>query len=120
MRMIVAVLGLAAVTAAFSLAALADDSEPKYSIKDCMKACFKGPLIKKVAGGTASAEEKEKLHEMMVAMSKNKPKKGDAESWKKKTTALVKAAKAAVDGDAKAGGMLKKAANCKACHTAHK
>lgn len=103
-----------------TLAADDDDKEPKYTIKQVMKECFKGPLVKKVAGGKASDEEKKKLHEMLVAMSKNTPKKGDAESWKKLNAALVKAAKAAVDGDEKASAMLKKAANCKACHSKHK
>ena len=97
-----------------------DDSAAKYSTKDVMKKAFKGPLLKKVAGGDASEAEKKELHQMLVALSKNKPKKGDAESWKKLTGALVKASEAAVKGDAKAGSMLKKAANCKACHYSHK
>ena len=103
-----------------SASAIADDSEPKHTIKECMKACFKGPLIKKVVGGNASDEEKTQLHEMMVSMTKNSPPKGEAESWKKKTEALVKAAKAVTDGKPKAAQMLKKAANCKACHSQHK
>jgi len=97
-----------------------DDAAPKYKTKDVMKKAMKGPLLKKVASGDASDEEKKELHAMMVALSKNKPKKGDEESWKKLTGALVKASQTAVAGDAKAGGMLKKAANCKACHTSHK
>ncbi|MAI70739.1 MAG: hypothetical protein CMM01_07500 [Rhodopirellula sp.] len=97
-----------------------DDSAAKYSTKDVMKKAFKGPLLKKVAGGGASDAETKQLHGMLVALSKNKPKKGDAESWKKLTGALVKASEAAVKGDEKAGDMLKKAANCKACHNSHK
>jgi hypothetical protein len=98
----------------------ADDDAPKYSIKEVMKKAFKGPLVKKVASGDASDEEKHELHDMLVALSKNEPKKGDAESWKKFTGALVKAAKGVVDGDEKAAGKLKKAANCKACHSVHR
>ena len=97
-----------------------DDSAPKYSTKDVMKKAMKGPLLKKVAGGGASDAEKKELHAMMVALSKNKPKKGDADSWGKLTGALVKASQAAVAGDAKAGDMLKKTSNCKACHGTHK
>lgn len=97
-----------------------DDSEPQYSTKEVMKKAMKGGLLKKVAGGNASAEEKKQLHGMLVALSKNKPKKGEAESWKKLTGALVKASTAAVNGDPKAGAMLKKSANCKACHDPHK
>ncbi len=97
-----------------------EDDKPKYEIKQIMKEAFKGPLLKKVASGDASEEETEKLHEMLVALSKNTPKKGDAESWKKFTSELVKAGKAAVEGKEDAGTMLKKAANCKACHKEHK
>ena len=43
-----------------------------------------------------------------------KPPKGDSESWKKKTGAIV----AAIKANDQAG--LKKATNCKACHNAHK
>lgn len=97
-----------------------DDKEPKYAIKDVMKEAMKGGLLKKVASGDASDEEKKTLHEMLVALGKNEPKKGEAESWKELTTALAKAGKAAVDGDEKAGEMLTKAATCKACHDKHK
>ena len=98
----------------------ADHHEPKYKIKEVMKKAFKGPLLKKVASGDASDEEKKQLHEMLVALGKNKQPKGEEESWKKLTTALVKAGKAAVDGDEKASAMLKKASSCKACHSKHK
>ncbi|MFK8114154.1 MAG: hypothetical protein AB8B91_18275 [Rubripirellula sp.] len=97
-----------------------DDAKPKHTIKEVMKKALKGPLLKKVASGEASDEEKKELHAMMVSLSKNTPKKGEADSWKKLTSALVKASTAAVEGDAKAGGALKKAANCKACHSGHK
>lgn len=97
-----------------------DDAKPKYKIKDVMKKAFKGPLLKKVAGGSASDAEKKELHEMLVALGKNKAPKGEADSWKSLTDALAKAGKAAVDGDADAGTALKKAANCKACHSKHK
>lgn len=96
------------------------DDAPKFTTKMVMKKAFKGPLLKKVASGSASDEEKKSLHDMLVALSKNKPPKGEADSWKKLTGALVKAGEAAVEGDSKAGMMLKKGANCKACHSKHK
>lgn len=95
-------------------------SQEGATIKDVMKTCMKGGLCKKVAGGKASDAEKKKLHDLFVAMAKCKPPKGDEDSWKEKTEALVNAAKAAVDGDGKAGAALKKAADCKGCHSAHK
>jgi hypothetical protein len=81
---------------------------------------MKGGLCKKVASGSASDEDKAALVEMFVALAANKPPKGEAASWKAKTGALVKAAKAAAAGDEGAGAALKKAANCGACHKVHK
>ena len=114
--MLVAVLGVSLMA---TFAASADDAKP-VGIKDVMKTCMKGGLCKKVADGAANDEEKAKLVEMFTAMSKAKPPKGDAESWKTKTAALVKAATAAKAGDEGAGDALKKAANCMACHKEHK
>lgn len=97
-----------------------DDAEPKHTIKQVMKAAMKGPLLKKVASGEASDDEKKQLHSMMVSMSKHKPPKGEADSWNELTGALVKAAHDAVEGTEGAGDALKKAANCKGCHSKHK
>ena len=91
-----------------------DDAKPKHSIKNVMKKCMKGGLCKKVAGGEASDDEKKLLVEMFTALAASKPPRGDADSWKAKTSALVKAATA---GD---NAALKKAANCAACHKVHK
>ena len=87
---------------------------PKYTTKQVMKEAMKGGLLKKVIGGDASDAEKQKLVEMFQAMAEEKPKVGSAESWKKLTSKLVKAAKS---GDA---ATLKSASNCKACHNPHK
>ena len=38
-----------------------DDAAPKYNTKDVMKKAMKGPLLKKVASGGASDEEKKEL-----------------------------------------------------------
>ncbi|WP_145385348.1 hypothetical protein [Stieleria neptunia] len=103
-----------------AIAADDDSDKPKFKTKQVMKEAFKGPLLKKVAGGDGSAEDAKKLHAMLVALSKNEPPRGEEKSWKELTGALVKAGKAAVEGDADAGAMLKKAANCKACHSKHK
>lgn len=122
LRKIAAVTILAAMTAAFvaAPATAKEGEESKHATKDVMKVAFKGGLLKKVAGGDASDEEKAKLHAMLVSLSKNKAKKGEADSWKKLTSALVKASKAVVAGEADAGKALTKAANCKACHNLHK
>ena len=98
----------------------ADHHEPKHKIKDVMKKAMKGGLLKKVAQGKASDEEKKSLHEMLESLAKNKAPKGEADSWKKLTAALVKASKDVNDGKDGAGAALQKASNCKACHSKHK
>ena len=98
----------------------ADDEAPKYKIKDVMKTCMKGGLCAKVAKGEASADEKKQLVECFTALAANKPPKGEGESWKAKTGALLEAAKAAAEGKEGAGDKLKAAANCMECHKAHK
>ncbi|MBL6724108.1 MAG: hypothetical protein ISQ09_03360 [Rubripirellula sp.] len=104
-----------------SLSVSAEEAEgQKYSTEEIMKVGFKGGLLKKVAAGAASDEEKQKLHAMLVALSKNKVEKGDAESWKTLTSALVKASTAVMEGKDGAGDALQKASNCKACHNVHK
>lgn len=114
------------VLAALAVAALASflvdssaQDKAKYTIKDVMKKAHKEGLLKSVASGKASKEDKEMLIELYTALGQNKPPKGDAASWKDKTEALVSAAKEAAK-DAKAGAKVQKAANCMGCHSAHK
>jgi surface antigen len=107
----VAIFGLAV---AYDSDVCGGGKEPKYKIKEVMAKAMKGGLCGKVAKGEASAEEKKELIELFTALAANKPPKGEEASWKEKTEALLKAAKA---DDGKA---LKKAANCAGCHAAHK
>jgi hypothetical protein len=106
--------GMAVLTLGMVSLSLAADEKPKYTIKEVMKEAMKGGLCKKVATGKASKEEKDKLLEMFKALTQNKPPKGESDSWKTKTDALVSAA----NGDD--GKALGKAANCMACHEVHK
>lgn len=106
------------VVLAASLATIS--AEGKIATKDVMDKCMKGGLCKKVAEGKASKDEKTTLLENFTSLSDNKPPKGDADSWKTKTGALVAAAKAAVADDKGYQDKLKAAANCKACHEVHK
>lgn len=120
---------LSAAVALFASAALvlsvrAEDKEekdaPKFKIKEVMAKCMKGGLCKKVADGDASADEKKQLVEMFTALAANKPPKGEAESWKALTSALVKAAKECAEDKDGGPAALKKAADCGACHKVHK
>jgi hypothetical protein len=123
MRSALILCSMMAIAGTLALGALAADDadadKPKYSIKDVMKEAHKGDaaLLKKVAAGDASAEEKKQLLELYQALAKNEPPKGDAASWKEKTDALVAAT---VKGDADAPKKLKAASNCGACHKVHK
>lgn len=94
---------------------------PDETIKKVMKAAMKkGALCGTVASGKASQAQKAELLELFQELAKATPPQGDAQSWKTKTTALVKAASLAVHEGDNAGAALKKAANCKACHDVHK
>jgi hypothetical protein len=106
----------------FAAAAGKPGQQPKYTIKEVMQKAHKGDLLKKVLSGKASQEEKEELVLGYTALSLQEPPKGDLESWKKKTNALVMASKAVLkdDTNTKALAQLKAAANCTACHKEHR
>jgi len=93
--------------------------EPKYTIKEIMKAQKDG-FVKKAAGKDGSAEDKEKLVAYFQALCETPCPKGDAEEWKTKTKALLEAAKKVQKGEKGAGKEFAKANNCKACHDSHK
>ena len=95
-------------------------AQEKASIKEVMKVAMKGGLCAKVAKGEANEEEKKKLAGLFAALHENKPPKGEQSSWDEKTDALVKAANDVLAGKSGAGPALQKAANCMACHSAHK
>jgi hypothetical protein len=114
------------VLAGFAMAALVSflvdssaQDKAKHSIKDVMKKAHKEGLLKTVASGKATKEDKDTLIELYTALGQNKPPKGEAGSWKEKTDAILSAAKDAAK-DAKAGAKLQKTVDCKGCHSAHK
>lgn len=117
---VVAALCLSLVGLSGVFTAAQEKGAPKYTTKEVMKEAMKDGLCKKVASGKATKEEAEKLVELFTALGQNKPPKGEADSWKEKTGALVAAAKGVASGDKTAAAKLGKAANCKACHDAHK
>jgi len=108
--------------AGFSLVVVAEEKkkEPKHAIKDVMREAHKSKLVDKVAGGGASKEEKQKLLGLYADLFDNKPPRGEEGSWAKKAGALVVGAARVLLEQEGAGDELKAAANCKACHEAHK
>jgi hypothetical protein len=121
--MAVLTLGLAAGLGMFHAA---DEAKPKYDIEEIMQKAHRGPakgkpsLFQKVVKGEANEEQKKQLVEYYEELAKNKPEKGDLADWKKRTNAMVKAAKAVAGGQDAARQTLGKATNCKACHELHK
>jgi hypothetical protein len=115
-----AALMLASLSMAFMLSGTDAAGEKKVTIGDVMKTAMKGGLCKKCAAGTASDAEKKQLVELFVVLNMSTPPKGDADSWKAKTDALVAAAKKVAAGDADGSKALGAAANCTACHKVHK
>ncbi len=103
-----------------------EKGKPKYTIKQVMAKGFnpakkgESALCGKIAKSEASEAEKKTFLELVTALSQNTPPKGEADSWKEKTTALVNAAKGAVDGGEGADAALGKLVNCMACHSEHK
>jgi len=96
--------------------------KPRYSIKTVMKLANDKEynLADRVMKGKASPEEQAKLLEWYSTLGANKPPRGDAESWRKKTTAITTSLQAVIDGKDGAEKDFNKAMNCKACHDAHR
>ena len=65
------------------------------SVHDVMEAANEGKnsLYEKVVGGKGTPEEAKKLSSLYDALPGLKPPKGDAKSWKEKSTALAVAAR---------------------------
>jgi hypothetical protein len=116
----------ALVPAVLSLAVLmgaAAQEKPK-SIKDVM-AAHKAPkgeksMAEKIATGEGSEADHKKLLELYEFLATQKPPQGDDASWKSKTSALIAAMKDVAEKKPGAGEALKKAYDCKACHSVHK
>jgi hypothetical protein len=121
--MAVLTMGLAAGLGMFQAA---DDAKPKYTIEEVMEKAHKpakSSLFVKVKSGKASAEQKKQLLELYEEMAKNpapKSEKGNPADWKKRTGALVKAAKDVIADKEGAKQELAKAATCGKCHSVYK
>ena len=77
-------------------------------------------LLNKVTSGKGTEDDHKKLLTAYEFLAAQKPSKGDEASWKAKTAALISAAKDLVEKKAGAADALKKASDCKACHSVHK
>ena len=98
--------------AVLSWSAQAQDSKPKWTIKEIMKKYPK--LVGKVNKGEGTDEEKKELVALVKGLWENTPKKGDAEAWKTRTASILKEAETGEKGGFKVG------TDCKGCHSLHK
>jgi hypothetical protein len=114
-----------ALTAAGLLASLTPigaQDKPQFTVKEVMQALHKGDdaLSKKVSKGEGTPADFNKLVLYYTALPLNTAPKGDATSWKEKSTALLVAAQALETGKPGALDQYKAAVNCNACHSVHK
>lgn len=99
-----------------------DKDKPKFTIKEVMKKAHtaKTGLKDKAISDKGTKEEKAELVELYTALGQNKPPKGDEKVWKEKTDAILTAAKDVAEDKKDSVDALKKATDCKACHTLFK
>lgn len=94
------------------------------TISEIMNEGHKGnpALCAKASKGMATKDDIKVLVALYTDLAANKPPKGDADSWKQKTEALLTAAKnLEADPTNKAAvAAYAKAVNCAGCHKAHK
>jgi hypothetical protein len=102
------------------------DDKPKYTIEQIMEKAHKkaegekASLFKKVVDGKADKEQTQELATLYQELAKNKPPKGDLGDWKKRTGAMVTAAKDVAEGKEGSNKALAKAVKCMECHELHK
>jgi hypothetical protein len=112
--------------AGLSLFQAADTDKPKYTIEEVMEKAHKGgkkSLFQQVKSGKADEKQKKALLEYYEELAKNpapKSDKGSPADWKKRTGALVGAAKDVIAAKPGATNNLAKAANCGNCHNIYK
>lgn len=114
-RIVMFVLVGCSLVLAGSMSGLADGHEVLEStMKDLTS------IVARSTQGKATAEEKANLAAAVKKLADIKPPRGDEAAWKTKIAGLIAAADAVANDAPGANGMLKKAANCKACHKEHK
>ena len=106
---------VAAVVAAGGVLAVNNVAGPK-TVKEVMQIAHKGPLHKKILGGSATDEEKKQLLDLYIDMAEGEPKKGDKGEWKVVASAAMASAAKVVLGREGAIDELKKTSDCKSCH----
>ncbi len=109
---------------AFGVAGFALADEHDEVISKVMKEGMKGKTstLKAVIAGTASEEETAGFVALVGTLEGTKAPMGDQAAYTEKIGALIAATNAVGGGDRSEAAIsaLKKASNCKACHSDHK
>ena len=101
---------------------LGEDATPKPSIKDIMKADNKGDdsIVKQIIAGKGTQQQVDKLITDYKLLCELQPPRGDKDSWKNKTTALLEATEGLKLDDKASIAKFKTAVSCRECHSVHK
>lgn len=99
------------------------DAPEGVTIEVVMEKTHKGKgdtVVKRAIAGKSEEGELKQLLAYYLAMEKLEPPQGELGSWKEKTAAVTDALIGVIAEKENAHETLKKAINCKACHSEHK
>ena len=97
-----------------------DGSAGTYSISQVMQLAHENRLFRRLMTDSPDMAAAERLLVLYEALPKQQPPKGEPESWEKRSTALITATKAVIDGSPDGTTAFKKAVNCQGCHSNHR
>ena len=97
-----------------------DGASDTYSIRQVMHFAHENRLFRRVMNDPPNLAAAERLLVLYEALPKQTPPQGEADSWQRRTTALVSATKAVIDGANDGAAAFRKAVNCQGCHSHHK
>jgi hypothetical protein len=123
MKRMVALLGMS-VSVSLSLLATTGASTPQKSKQNIREVCrlahAPNGLLRQVTKGAAVKQEAEQLRDLYYELGRNKPPAGEVADWRRRVGEMINATTAVIDGEENGRLLLTKAANCFACHKAHK
>ena len=99
-----------------------EDAKPKVTIKEIMKNDNKGDdsIVKQIIAGKGTPEQVSRLQADYKLLPDLEPPRGDKESWKAKSAALMQATDALKLDDQASIAKFKDAVSCRQCHQVHR
>ena len=98
----------------------AEGPDDAFSIKQVMQLAHENRLYRELLKEKVDPAVAERLGRLYESLSKQSPPKGDEESWRERTTALLESTRKVVAGDADGPGEFRRAVNCNSCHSRHR